>query len=283
MKRLPPVPAGLDVAVGVTICTTRAPLAVPAATATCVVAAVPSALTTTSSTVNAGSGTLSRRKTMELAPLRPCPAIVSASVAPAVVVAGVTARTTGSFATDTAPLTVSVAARGAAASTLTDAPTLRSSVTGGAAVATLTGRDASNKPNAGTMVTIADAVSFASSRCVALIVTVGGTGIRLGAVYSPSALIVPRIGSPPVRPLTAQRTALSVAVNGRRPSIRTEAISGAMARRPRTRNTRWDFAEPIGVATLSGPVVAAGGTLAMSRLGAAATISAAWPSKDRKF
>src|SRR5215470_4384620 len=182
MKRLAPVPAGLDVAFGVTICRTRAPGVVPAATVTCVVAAVPSALTTTSSTVNAGSAVLSRRKTTDVAPRRPWPAIVIAIVPPAVVVGGVTPRTTGSIATATGTLTTGVAACGAAASTLTAAPTLRSIVTRGAAAATLTGREASNKPNAGTMVTTADAVSFASSRCVALIVTVGGTGMRIGAV-----------------------------------------------------------------------------------------------------
>src|SRR5262245_23832494 len=130
---------------------------------------------------------------------------------------------------------------------------------------------------------MADAASVASFRCVAVMVTVGGVGIRVGAVETPSGLIVARVESAPVRPLTAQRTALSVAVNGRRPSTRTEAISGAMASLPRTRNICWDLADPIGVATLSGPVVAPGGTLAINLLGAAARTSAGWPSKNTKF
>src|SRR5262249_48564682 len=181
-KTLASVPAGLDEAMGVTICTTRAPLAALAPTLTWAVAVVPSALTTRPLTVKAGSTALFFRKTTDTAPMSPRPVIVTAIVAPAVAVDGARPTTMGSTSTDTGALTVSVAARGVAARTLTEAPTLRSIVTGGAAPPTLTGREASKTPNAGTIVTSAEALSVASSRCVAVMVTVGGRGIRVGAV-----------------------------------------------------------------------------------------------------
>ena len=82
----------------------------------------------------------------------------------------------------TAALIPGVIPRGPSARTLTAALTLRSTLSGGTAAATLTGRAARSIGNAGRIVTSAEALSVASSACVAVTVTTGGTGMTAGAV-----------------------------------------------------------------------------------------------------
>src|SRR5204862_2195450 len=140
-------------------------------------------------------------------PLSPRPVRVSVNVvAPGATLEGDTPSTTGSISTETGALTPSVTASGDAAATLTAAPMVRSRVSGGVTAAMLAGRAEMNTFNGGSTVTVADALSEASSWCVAVTVTTAGTGITGGAMWTPSALIVPRAGSPPGRPLTAHRT-----------------------------------------------------------------------------
>src|SRR2546426_7828541 len=57
----------------------------------------------------------------------------------------------------------------------------------------------------GMIVTVADALSVESSLWTAVTLTVDGFGAIAGAVYRPSAVIVPPVRLPPRRPLTRHR------------------------------------------------------------------------------
>src|SRR5262245_4941944 len=100
--------------------------------------------------------------------------------------------------------------------------------------------------------------------------------------------MVPVAGWPPTTPFTAQITPVvatpsSSAKNCRLPPTPTVAVGGAIATAPMTRNGRGETADPRGVVTVMGPVVAADGTLVMIRVADACPTAAAAPLNATEF
>src|SRR6266545_5421777 len=127
------------------------------------------------------SVTLFRRNETAVVAASPRPVIVRVRLEPAVAEPGVTPVTTGSTVTDTTAVFAKAGAE-PANWTLTTLVTLLSTTAGGAANATLSERVAAYSGPAARTVTWADAVSVGSSWCVPMIVSVGGTGMKAGAV-----------------------------------------------------------------------------------------------------